>query len=247
MTSQNSPPILHPSKSNVLSKKSNKLSNKKKTFWEKTRNAIRQKYFLLSAFVKPSILPLKDFEALIDYFIPDIDIWETKIPFYAVATDLITGKQIVISEGSLRQAVLASCAVPGAVDPVRLGDWLLADGGITSLVPVLAAREAGADAVIAVVVDREKNVSGKFETAQEIFYRAGDITSDKLEEAELLQADVVIRPRIGDLHWSDFSRAKGLIQEGETAARLALGEIREAMPVYKKMLRMIRKFTPGKP
>jgi NTE family protein len=217
------------------------------TFWEKTRNSIRQKYFLLSSFVKPAILPPKDFEDLIHYFIPDIDIRETRIPFYAVATDLITGKQIVISEGSLRQAVLASSAVPGAVDPVRLGDWLLADGGITSLVPVLAAREAGADAVIAVVVDQEKQVSGEFETAQEIVYRAGDITSDKLVEAELQQADVVIRPRIGDLHWSDFSRAKGLIQEGETAARLALGEIREAIPVYKKMLGMIRKFTPGKP
>jgi NTE family protein len=217
-----------------------------RTFWEKTRNVIRQKFLLLSAFVKPAILPLRDFEALIHYFIPDIDIRETKIPFYAVATDLITGKRIVISEGPLRQAVLASSAVPGAVDPVRLGDWLLADGGITSLIPVLAVREAGADAVIAVVVDRETDVSGEFETAQEIVYRAGDITANKLEEAELLQADVVIRPRIGDLHWSDFSRAKGLIQEGETAARLALGEIRDAIPVYKKMLRMIRKFTLGK-
>jgi NTE family protein len=218
-----------------------------RTFWEKTRNSVRHHYFMLSAFFKPAILPLKDFEALIDYFIPDIDIRETKIPFCAVATDLITGKQIVISAGPMRRAVLASCAVPGAIDPIRLGDWLLADGGITSLVPVLAAREAGADAVIAVVVDREKNVSGEFETAQEVFNRAGDITSDKLQEVELMQADVVIRPRIGDLHWSDFSRAKGLIQEGETAARLALGEIREAIPIYKKMLRMIRKFTPGKP
>jgi len=223
------------------------MSPAERTFWEKTRNSVRQQYFMLSAFFKPAIFALEDFEALIDYFIPDIDIRETKIPFCAVATDLITGKQIAISEGSLRKAVLASCAVPGAVDPVRLGDWLLADGGITSLVPVLAAREAGADAVIAVVVDREKQVSGEFETAQEVFNRAGDITSDKLVEVELLQADVVIRPRIGDLHWSDFSRAKGLMQEGETAARLALGEIREAIPVYNNMLRMIRKITSGKP
>jgi len=222
------------------------MNHEEQTFWEKTRNAVRQRYFLLSTFVKPAILPLKDFQDLIDYFIPNIDIRETKIPFYAVATDLITGKQIVISEGSLRQAVLASSAVPGAVDPVRMGDWLLADGGITSLVPVLATREAGADAVIAVVVDRETNVPGEFETAQEIVLRAGDITSNKLEETELLQADVVIRPRIGDLHWSDFSRAKGLIQEGETAARLALGDIREAIPIYKRILRMIRKFTPRK-
>ena len=57
---------------------------------------------------------------------------------------------------------------------------------------------------------------------------------------------MLFSPRIGDLHWSDFSRAKGLIQEGEAAARLALGDIREAIPIYKKMLRMIRKFTPRK-
>lgn len=218
-----------------------------RTFWEKTRNAVRQHYFMLSAFVKPAILPLKDFQDLIAYFIADIDVRETKIPFYAVATDLITGKQIVISEGSLRKSILASCAVPGAVDPVRVGDWLLADGGITSLVPVQAVREAGADAVIAVVVDREEQASGEFETAQQVFNRAGDITSDKLQEVELMQADVVIRPRIGDLHWSDFSRAKGMIQEGEAAARLALGEIREAIPVYKKLMRVIRKITSGKP
>ncbi len=218
----------------------------KRTFWEKTRNFLRQHYFMLSAFFKPAILSLKDFQDLVDYFIPDIDIRETKIPFCAVATDLITGKQIVISEGPMRRAVLASCAVPGAVDPIRLGDWLLADGGITSLVPVLAARQAGADAVIAVVVEREHKVSGEFETAQEIFYRAGDITCDKLQEIELIQADVIIRPRIGDLHWTDFSHAKDMVQEGEVAARLALGEIREAIPVYKKMMCMIRKFTTAR-
>ena len=49
--------------------------------------------------------------------------------------------------------LLASCSVPGALAPVRHGDWLLADGGITSLVPVHATREAGADVVIAVMVD----------------------------------------------------------------------------------------------
>lgn len=217
------------------------------TFWEKTLKAFRQKYYLLTAFVKPAILPPRDFEDLIQYFIPDIDIRDTKIPFYAVATDLITGNQVVISEGSLRQAVLASCAVPGAVDPVRLGNWLLADGGITSCVPVFTAREAGADAVIAVVVDGEKKISGEFDTAQEIVYRAGDITSDKLQQVELKQADVVIRPRIGDLHWCDFTRAKDLVEEGETAARLALCQIREAMPVYKRLLCTVRKWTARKP
>lgn len=218
------------------------MGTSEKTFWQRTRDAIRQRYFLVSSFFKPSILPLRDFESLIRHFIPDINVQETKIPFYPVATDLITGKRIVVREGSLRRAVLASCAVPGAIDPVRIGKWLLADGGITSLVPVLTVREAGADAVIAVVVDREKNVSDEFQTAQEIVYRAGDITAYKLEEMELRQADVIIQPTIGNLHWSDFSRAKALIQEGETAARLALGDIRGAVPIYKKLLCRIRRF-----
>jgi NTE family protein len=214
-----------------------------KTLWQRTRKALRKQYLLLSTFFKPAILPLKDFQELVEYFIPDMDIRQARIPFRAVATDLITGKPVVISEGSMRTAVLASCAVPGAVDPVRLGEWLLADGGITSLVPVQAARQAGADSVIAVVVDPERKASGPFETAQEIFSRAGDITSDKLQEMELMQADVVVRPRIGDLHWSDFSRAKGLIQEGENAARLALGAIREAMPVYKRVVGALRRWS----
>jgi NTE family protein len=217
------------------------MSPGERTFWERTRNSVRKQLLMLSTFFKPAILSLKDFQELVDYFIPDIDIGQAKIPFCAVATDLISGKPIVISEGPMRRAVLASCAVPGAVDPIRLGDWLLADGGITSLVPVLAARQAGADVVIAVVVDPERKVTGEFETAQEIFYRAGDITSDKLQEVELMQADVVVRPQIGDLHWTDFSRAKGLVQEGEKAARLALGAIREAMPVYKRLMGAMRK------
>jgi NTE family protein len=211
--------------------------------WHRARNAVWQKYLLLTSFVRPAILPLKDIEALVNYFIPDIDIRETKIPFRAVATDLISGDRVVMSEGSLRQAVLASCAVPGAVEPLRVGDWLLADGGITSLVPVMAAREAGADAVIAVVVDRQQEVKAQFETAQEIVWRAGDITADLLEEAELRQADVVVRPRAGDLHWADFSRVKDLVREGEAAARLALGQIREALPLYKKLLRVMRRFA----
>jgi NTE family protein len=214
--------------------------------WHRARNAVWQKYLLLTSFIRPAILPLKDIEALVDYFIPDIDIRETKIPFRAVATDLISGNRVVMSEGSLRQAVLASCAVPGAVEPLQVGHWLLADGGITSLVPVMAAREAGADAVIAVVVDRQQEVKAQFETAQEIVWRAGDITADLLEEAELRQADVVIRPRTGDLHWADFSRAKDLVREGEAAARLALGQIREALPFYKKLLRVMRRFAARK-
>ena len=144
-----------------------------------------------------------------------------------MATDLITGKEVILSEGSLREAVLASSSVPGAVEPLRKGDKLLADGGITSSVPVKAARELGADVVIAVMVGRAlpKATNADVDTATEIIYRAGEITSNKLEEAELAGADIVIRPEVGDLHWADFARSGELVKKGESACRESLENI----------------------
>ncbi len=207
--------------------------------------SLRGRYYMLRSFFRPSVLPPRDFASLIDYFIPDIDIRETRIPFLCIATDLLKGQEVVFTEGPLRLAVLASCSVPGAVEPVRWGEWLLADGGITSLVPVRAARRAGADVVIAVVVDREVVEPPQFETAQDVFYRAGEITSDRLQLEELREADVAIRPDVGDLHWMDFTRARDLVRIGEEAAREALGRIEEALPVYKRAYRLAGRILPS--
>ena len=217
-----------------------------RTAWENIRKFITQRYYTFRGLFKPAVVSVKDFQSLVNYFIPDMDLRDARIPFHAVATDLITGEKVVISDGSLRQAVLASCAVPGAVEPVRLGEWLLADGGITSLIPVQVARQKGADVVIAVVVGRQLDMQGTFETAQDVFFRAGEITSDKLEQIELREADVVIRPNVGDLHWMDFKRGKNLIREGETAAREALDRIYGALPLYKRLMRFTSRFKTRK-
>lgn len=218
------------------------VSPEKKGLLTRSRNFLKNRYYLLRTFFSPAVLPSGDFQSLIQYFIPDLDIRQTRIPFRAVTTDLITGERIVFSDGPLRQAVLASCAVPGAVEPIRQGQWLLADGGITSLVPVHAAREAGANVVIAVTVDRELPAYGNTETAQDIFYRAGEITASRLEAEELRDADVIIRPKVGDLHWMDFNRAGDLARRGEEAAREALGQIRFSLSLYRRFVGFARRF-----
>jgi NTE family protein len=218
------------------------FSSEPKNFFTKAQNFVRNRYYFIRAFFRPSMLPPGDFCSLINYFLPDIDIRETRIPFHIVSTDLITGEQIVFSEGSLRQAVLASCSVPGAAEPVRNGRWLLADGGITSLVPVHAARQTGADVVIAVMVDRDLPRLENIETATEVLYRAGEITANKLEATELADADVIIRPQVGDLHWTDFSRAVDLIKAGEEAARESLGKINASLPLSRRFSRFARSF-----
>jgi NTE family protein len=214
----------------------------KKGFFKKAQTFVMNRFWFVQGFFKPSILPYHDFKSLIDYFLPEIDIRETKVPFYVISTDLITGKRIVFSEGSLRQAVLASCSVPGAVAPVHQGDWLLADGGITSLVPVHAAREAGADVVIAVVVDRDTNTNVTIETAKDVLLRAGEITTNALEASELERADVIIRPHVGDLHWMDFNRSGELVKIGEQAARESLENISAFLPLYRRITRFAGRF-----
>jgi NTE family protein len=217
------------------------FTQEEKNILKKAQQFIMNRVLFVQAFFKPSILPSHDFLSLMNYFLPDLDIKETRIPLHVVSTDLISGKKIVFSEGSLRKVVLASCAVPGAVEPVRYGDWLLADGGITSLVPVHAAREAGADVVIAVTVDRDLQTNLRIETAKDVVFRAGEITPSVLEAAELADADVIIRPQVGNLHWMDFKRAVDLVKAGESAARDSLKSIHASLPIYRRITRLAGK------
>jgi NTE family protein len=79
---------------------------------------------------------------------------ELPIPFRAVATDLVTGKQVVFSEGELANVMRASMSVPGAIAPAEVDGNMLVDGGLTNNLPVDVARAMGADIVIAVNLGR---------------------------------------------------------------------------------------------
>jgi NTE family protein len=153
-----------------------------------------------------------------------------------VATDLVSGEEIIFSHGPLRQAVMASCAVPGAIAPLNEGERLLSDGGIICLVPSSVARQEGADIVISVAVDRCIG-SEELRNVVDVYYRVSEIMGEKLKNYELGEADVVILPEVGDLHWSNFSQAMNLIDEGEKAAREKLDDIRNVMPGLKNWFR----------
>ncbi|MEV0825168.1 patatin-like phospholipase family protein [Nonomuraea rubra] len=73
---------------------------------------------------------------------------ELRIPFTAVATDLATGGEALLSEGDLVSALLASAAIPGVLPPVEREGRTLIDGGVIAYVPVRAARQAGAASVV---------------------------------------------------------------------------------------------------
>jgi NTE family protein len=80
----------------------------------------------------------------------DLTFTDLALPYAAVAADLATGEQVILTEGRVAAAVRASCSVPGIVTPVEVGGHLLVDGGIVNNLPISVVRSLGADVVIAV-------------------------------------------------------------------------------------------------
>ena len=147
-------------------------------------------------------------------------------PFAAVATRLEDGERTVFLRGNTGQAVRASSSVPGVFQPVAIGRFHFVDGGVVSPVPVDAARQLGADVVVAVDISskaRGQTPVGMLGTLGQSIA----IMGQKLGQAELARADVIVRPQVLDIGSADFTQRAAAILEGEKAALAAMPQIRE--------------------
>lgn len=163
-------------------------------------------------------------EGYVNNLLGNTTIEKLRLPFFAVATDILTGEEMVFGRGNTGMAVRASCAIPGIFRPVRIGDRMYVDGGVVSPVAVGAARRQGADVVIA--VDISADVGGKEPTGTiETILQAITIMYSKLAAVQLAKADVVIKPNVGVIGSADFEKRHEAIIEGEKAALQALPRI----------------------
>ena len=122
--------------------------------------------------------------------------YDLKIPFKAVATDLVTGEKVVIDKGRISNAIVASISRPGTFIPFKFEDKILVDGGLKDPVPADVVREMGADIVIGVSlrdikVDTPPNVSNVIS----IIYRSVYIMLEELDDVSSNKADIIIKPR----------------------------------------------------
>ena len=148
-----------------------------------------------------------------------------KKPFAAVSTQLETGERTVFVRGNTGQAVRASSSIPGVFEPVVIGPKHYVDGGVVSPVPVDAARQLGADFVIAVDISSKasgRNPGSLLGTVNQSI----TIMGQKLGQQELARADVVVRPDVADIGATDFDQRNNAILEGERAALRAMPQIR---------------------
>jgi NTE family protein len=90
------------------------------------------------------LIPHDGIRKLIDDHIPYRNLQDARLPVHIVATDIVSGDSVVLSEGSTAEAIVASTAIPGAFAPVRYKDMFLADGAISSNTPIRVAVAKGA-------------------------------------------------------------------------------------------------------
>jgi NTE family protein len=188
-----------------------------KNIFEKAGDFIKYGYIHIAEHTKYSLLDIEKLNQIINDILPDIDMSQTKIPFYCVATDLTNSAEKVFSKGSLRKAVLASSSIPGVFPPILIDGVFYCDGGSVNVTPVSAARGLGAKVILAVDVKSQVMKWEKPEIAKEIVSRSNYVTGVILNNIALSDADIIIRPAVKQLHWSDFDKTDMIIKEGEIA------------------------------
>jgi NTE family protein len=164
-------------------------------------------------------------ENYVNQLVHNQPIEQLKIPFAAVSTELETGARTVFVHGNTGQAVRASSSIPGVFEPMEIRGKHYVDGGVVSPVPVDAARQLGADFVIAVDISSRPNGSNP-EGMVNIVGQTIAIMGQQLGQQETARADVVIRPDISHIGATDFEQKNQAILEGERATLAAIPTIR---------------------
>jgi len=160
----------------------------------------------------------------------DRRIEDLALPYAAVACDIVTGREVDITSGSVATAVRASCAVPGFFRPVELDGRLLVDGGVCSNVPVSVPRRLGADLVIG--VDLAGSLAADFvkRNVFAIILRSYEIMQHRKTAIEVKGADVLIRPDVSRIGLINLDAVDDYIEEGwraTMAQKEALADLME--------------------
>lgn len=155
---------------------------------------------------------------------------ELPIPYRCVATDLHTGKGVVLDHGNLAKAMRASMAVPGAFTPVEWDDYMFADGGLVNNMPVDVVRAMGADVLIAVDVGGSAvraETNNTYGSIGEVLSRTYSIMQRPDQEKNLATADVILVPEIAKYSASDFQKVEEIVRPGEAVTRAAADQLRK--------------------
>lgn len=146
------------------------------------------------------------------------DFTNLKIPFSAVATDLNSGKRVILDKGNLSESIKASFTFPLLYSPININGRELVDGGLTENIPTGVAKTLGADFIVAVnstsPLKDNNELKDPINTADQIL----SISMTQLNKLQLKDANIVLTPDIKNFSATDFTNIDYLISEGKKSA-----------------------------
>ena len=153
------------------------------------------------------------------------------IPFFCIATNIESGKETVLNKGYLPRAVAASSALPTLFNPVKLGDSIYVDGGVTNNYPVEELRLMGADFIIGIDVQDTLKTRNELKSAIEILGQVGNYSAIEAMIEKRKNTDIYIRPNITDFSVVSFREKSEIIAAG----------LNEALSVKNQLIKLAAK------
>ncbi|WP_368662463.1 patatin-like phospholipase family protein [Zobellia laminariae] len=217
------------------------LPRSAKTFYEKENS---EKYAITLPFdnFKVSVPPAYSggqnvYNELVKFLYPvrNInDFNDLPIPFVCIATDVETGEEVILKDGYLPEAVMASGTLPSLFEPARINGKVLIDGGVVNNYPIEEVRKMGADIIIGVDVQHGLRDRESLLTATEILLQINNYQTvlDMVEKSK--KTDIYIKPNMDDYSIIDFNLDDVIIKSGEDAARKNFDALKEVASMQSK-------------
>ncbi len=170
---------------------------------------------------------LREFLTALTYPVYDVNDFDNlSIPFRAMTTDIVNGKEVLIGEGSISLAMRASMSIPGVFKPISYKNTLLVDGGVLNNFPVDVAKSMGADIIIGSDVGGGMEPKEKLDNIASLLFQAAMLTSNLKNPEHQKLCDILI-DHVPNLTYStgDFAKGKELYEEGKIATVQNMDEL----------------------
>jgi NTE family protein len=179
------------------------------------------------------------------YHVKDInDFSELPIPFVCIATDVETGEEVLLNNGYLPEAIMASGTLPSLFEPLTVNGKVLIDGGVVNNYPIEEVKKMGADIIIGVDVQHGLRDRNALLSATEILlqinnYRAAEYM---IEKSRL--TDIYIKPNMQEFSVMDFYLDNQIIKKGEIAARDKFVDLKKIAASQRREKKIVKPIAP---
>ncbi|GAA4280500.1 patatin-like phospholipase family protein [Gaetbulibacter aestuarii] len=161
------------------------------------------------------------------------------IPYFCIATNVETGKEVVLDHGSLAQSMMASGALPSLFQPVTINQDVLIDGGVLNNYPIDELRAKGMDIIIGVDVQAGLRTRDELKSAPEILLQINNFRTIKAMDSKTKETDIYIKPQVKEYTVISFDAGAEIIKNGLEAALKNEPEL-DALPKLGKPRRLIK-------